>query len=134
MSRFIAFAGIATTLALVLIGCGGSDCGLRLAANPFAGNYSGTYSGDESGTWVASVNDSGVVTASIYNSTLGTFTGTGTMSETGSMSLTTTGSGSSSGVTITWVGSFSTSGGSTTGSGTWTSTAGDNGTWIGRRD
>jgi hypothetical protein len=127
------FAAVVLTLSLALLtsGCGGGGGDTTPPPpNPFAGTYSGAYSGDESGNWNATVDSSGKIAATADHG----FTGTGTMSLAGGLNLHTTGSGSTSGITITWVGTFSIHDGGTTGSGTWSASDGEIGTWTGHRE
>jgi len=129
---------VAALASVALAGCGGGGDGSPPTnagpPNPFAGNYSGTYTGMEAGTWTAVFGTDGEVSATIHSPALGTFSGSGTITSTGALSLTTTGSGAAAGVTITWQGSFQTQGAVTSGTGTWQSSDGLSGTWSGQKN
>src|ERR1017187_1959387 len=66
-------------------------------ANPFIGNYFGTYTGTQSGTWTASISLTGTLTL-----TVGTYSGTGTISVSGALNAATSGSLSGVNFTTTW--------------------------------
>jgi len=119
---------VATSVLFLIASCGGGG-GDVVTPNPFAGSYSGWYTGTESGTWTALVTTGGVLNATVMSPSLGQCSGTGTITPAGSVSLQTTGTGASSGVTFNWSGSFNTT--THDGSGTWTSDTGFSGTWSG---
>lgn len=97
-------------------------------SNAFAGNYSGTYSGGANGGWTATIAKDGTVTGNAAGASV-----TGTMSPTGSLQLSGSGTASGQDFTATWSGSFFLNGSSVNGSGIWSSSAGLNGTWTGGR-
>lgn len=98
--------------------------------NPFMGNYAGSYVGGQSGTWAATINVDGTITATAT----GGFVGTGSVNSAGTATIALDGTGASQGFTITFSGAFALqSNGTMTGSGTWTSSSGLTGTWSGTR-
>lgn len=106
-------------------------------SNPFIGDYFGSYTGSYSGTWNASIAADGTFTFTVVipsqGTTQGTYSGTGTISVSGALTATTSGSWSGINFTITWHGGFQLNGTQALGYGTWVSTSGDSGTWSGTR-
>jgi hypothetical protein len=97
--------------------------------NIFAGNYTGTFGGDSSGTWSASVDNYGKMTASIDSISL---SGTVSSSGAGNMSSV-TGGGNIDGDIVRYIGRFYLQGSTVKCSGTWTDTYKDeSGTYIDR--
>ena len=98
--------------------------------NPFLGNYAGSYAGGQSGTWAATINVDGMISATAT----GGFVGNGSVNAAGTATIALDGTGASQGFTITFSGAFALqSNGTMTGSGTWTSSSGLTGTWAGAR-
>lgn len=55
-------------LLLFLLGFGINSCSKNddnSTKSEFAGNWSGTYSGDETGTWIAVISQSGIITGTV---------------------------------------------------------------------
>jgi len=119
---------VLTSVLFLITSCGGGDTN-PVIPNPFSGSYEGTYTGTESGTWTGTVTTSGVFNVTIWSPSLGQCTGVGTVTQTGGVSLQTSGAGGGSGVTFNWTGSIDTS--THNCSGSWTSSAGYSGTWTG---
>jgi hypothetical protein len=128
----------AVALVLLLPGCGGGSTtgpgGTPTPAptpTPFAlaGSYSGTFTGLEAGTWTGTIGSDRSITITVPNTSVGTFTGTGTVETNGSINMRVT----AGGFVITWAGTFTQSGSGVNGAGTWQSTSGTSGNWTGAR-
>jgi hypothetical protein len=113
--------------------CGqGGQC--RCDASQWVGSYSGTYTGSEDGSWRATVNSDATMEVQATSPSCGLFSGIGTISACGSVSVTTVGGGSCSEFSVTWDGTFSSDGATISGSGTWASSSGYSGTWTGGKE